>query len=91
MKQNNSSSFLFVDFCYDGKNKHKPGDRFISADCRGSCVCGRRGGVACVSLCPPTDRRCKMGEEKIEFTQKIANSSCTCPAWKCVQRKGQNI
>lgn len=87
MKQNPFNFSFYLEFCYDGGNKYKPGDRFITAICDGSCVCGPGESVSCVSLCPPKDIRCTVDEEKIEFSRKIANSNCTCPASKCVTRK----
>ncbi|XP_028404372.1 SCO-spondin-like [Dendronephthya gigantea] len=76
-----------IDTCSDGGRMYKPGERFISVDCSGSCVCGRDGGVSCVSLCPPKDIRCKMDEEKVPFSRSIANSTCKCPEWRCEKRK----
>ena len=76
------------EMCSDGERFYKPGERFIPADCSGSCYCFAGGlGRACVSLCPPIFVECKIGEVKIQSQYKIANSSCTCPYWKCVKAK----
>ena len=84
--------FRYLEFCYDGERKYKPGDRFITEKCDGSCVCGPGGSMSCVSLCPPVNIKCDTDEVKINSLRKIANSNCTCSETKCVKRniKGQS-
>ena len=78
---------LTMQQCSDGKKMYKPGDRFISADCTGSCQCHPGGSISCVSLCPPVQVRCAADEEKIKLARKVPNSNCTCPRWQCVKSK----
>ena len=82
---------LTIQQCSDGGKTYKPGDRFISADCTGSCQCRAGGSVGCVSLCPSTLVQCRVDEVKIRSSRKIANSDCTCPVRKCmkVEQKGK--
>ena len=84
-------TFYLESVCLDGGKTYQPGDRFISSDCTGSCVCHQGGTTSCVSLCPPRIVQCDIDEIKVKYSRKIGNNECTCPDWKCekVKRKGK--
>ena len=61
------------------------GDNFVSSDCSNKCTCHPGGKLFCVPLCLPKGNTCKLDEQAVQVQEKVVNTTCTCPALKCVK------
>ena len=83
---NNITFFSFyADKCIVNGHKYTSGDSFLSSDCSSKCTCNPGGKVFCIPLCTPQGSSCKLNERAVQVQEKVFNSTCTCPALKCVK------
>ena len=67
-----------------GHTTYQSGDSFLSSDCSSKCTCHPGGNIFCIPLCKPLINDCKVNEQAIQVQENVYNSTCTCPALKCV-------
>ncbi|CAB4029992.1 kielin chordin [Paramuricea clavata] len=75
----------YNDKCVVNGHTHTSGDSFVSSDCSNKCTCHPGGNIFCVPLCSSKGITCKLDEQAVQVQKKVINTTCTCPALKCVK------